>query len=180
MGAEVDTAYTRSMEAVGRGLPLNEQVAADEASEALRDAAEIAERAAADEAAARLARDAYHEAGLPAEEPDDPVASLLEPGELLHASRTTALLEVQSADEDPTVVQGGTLYLTSRRLLLLDDAGALAAELPLVHVEETNLAVERLVLLRLADGSGVAVEAGQPRLLRVQIAAAIAAQRASR
>jgi hypothetical protein len=41
-----------------------------------------------------------------------------------------------------------------------------------------GIGLERLVLIRLRGGSDMAIEVDQPRLLRVQLAAAIAAQRA--
>ncbi len=40
------------------------------------------------------------------------------------------------------------------------------------------VALERLLLIRRRDGSDLAVEVDQPRLLRVQLAAAVAAERA--
>jgi hypothetical protein len=52
-------------------------------------------------------------------------------------------------------------------------------EVPLGEIDEMVVALERLVLIRLRDGSDLAVEVDQPRLLRVQIAAAVAAVRAT-
>jgi hypothetical protein len=46
-------------------------------------------------------------------------------------------------------------------------------ELPLDDIEEMAVAVGRLLLVRLRDGSGFAIETDQPRLLRVVLAAAI-------
>jgi hypothetical protein len=69
---------------------------------------------------------------------------------------------------------GGTLHLTSRRLI---HVGEQVTEVPLTTIEEMALALERLLLIRLNDGLDLALEVSHPRLLRVQIAAAKAAAR---
>jgi hypothetical protein len=94
----------------------------------------------------------------------------LRPDELVHAIRHTALLE----DGQRPHPEGGTLYLTSRRLV---HAGLELREINLVDITETAVALERLLLVDLADGSDLAIEVDQPRLLRVQLAAARAAAR---
>ena len=68
-----------------------------------------------------------------------------------------------------TVPVGGTLYLTSDRLVHL---GQERHEVELGDIEETAVALERLLLLDMTDGSDMAIEIDQPRLLRVQLAAA--------
>ena len=67
----------------------------------------------------------------------------------------------------------GRLYLTSRRLLLM---GQTTLEVDLREIDELALAGERL-LVTLNDGTGLSIDAIQPRLLRVQIAAALNAGR---
>jgi hypothetical protein len=142
----------------------------------IRDARTIATRIAADEAAADAAREQYAANGVPAIEPGSAYARVARSDELLHAVRHNALLERGPANGSEPVLRGGTLYLTSRRVL---HVGVETTDVPLVELEEMVVALERLVLIRLRDGSDLAVEVDQPRLLRVQIAAALVAARAA-
>jgi hypothetical protein len=84
------------------------------------------------------------------------------------------MLEMGTAGANGRHPVGGTLYLTSRRLI---HAGEQVSEVPLATIEEMALALERLLLIRLNDGLDLALEVAHPRLLRVQIAAAKAAAR---
>jgi hypothetical protein len=143
---------------------------------ALRDAQKIADRIAADEVAAVAAQQAYEVDGLPSIEPDEAARSILAPGELLHAIHATALLEAHTSGEEEALPRGGTLYLTSTRLMHL---GGEIAELRLSEIDEVTLALERLVLIRLHDGSDLAIEVDQPRLLRVQLVTSLAGVRAA-
>ena len=138
----------------------------------MRDARSIAARIAADERAADEARAAYQATGLPPIERDANASAILNSGELLYAVRASALLEEAGATDGQGLPKGGTLYLTSARLI---HVGNESTEAPLAEIDEMAVALERLVLIRLRDGSDLAVEVDQPRLLRVQIAAAIAA-----
>ena len=165
--------YTRDMSALDASLPL--PVPAGVEGAALRDAEEIAERIARDEAAADEARQAYQSQGLPAIEPDGAADAILHPGELLHAAHGSAMLEEPGLTDGAAHPRGGTLYLTSQRLV---HTGAASTELPLAEIDEMAVALERLLLIRRRDGSDLAVEVDQPRLLRVQLAAAVAAERA--
>ena len=70
--------------------------------------------------------------------------------------------------------RGGTLYLTSERVV---HTGAESTGLALAAIEEMVVALERLVLIRLRNGKDLALEVDQPRLLRVQLAAAVAGVR---
>ena len=137
----------------------------------VRDARTIAERVANDEAAADVERHRLLLEPLPVLSPDERVASLLESAELLHAVRTLALLE----REGSTNPNGGTLYLTSRRLIHAVAAGSTSVELR--DIDEAVVSLERLLLVRLHGGTHLAVEVDRPRLLRVQLAAARAAAR---
>ena len=65
--------------------------------------------------------------------------------------------------------KGGSLYLTSQRLVHVGEA---SREVSLDAIQETAVSLERLLLLDLTDGSDLAIEVDQPRLLRVQLAAA--------
>ncbi len=69
----------------------------------------------------------------------------------------------------PRCRRGGDLYLTSRRMV---HVGESSREINLVAIQESAVSLERLLLLDLTDGSDLAIEVDQPRLLRVQLAAA--------
>lgn len=142
---------------------------------ALRDASTIAARIARDESAADAARDTYRREGLPMLAPEADVAALLELDEELHAVHPMAMLERGHDAADAPLPRGGVLLLTSRRLI---HRGAATAAWPLGELAEMSVALERLLLLRLDDGDDLAIEVDHPRLLRVQLAAAIAAHRA--
>jgi hypothetical protein len=132
---------------------------------ALRDAAGAAERAADDEEAAAAARDRFRIGAIPAIEPDDTVRAHLEPDENVHALRLRAIL--RSPGGDGALGYGGTLYLTSRRLVHL---GQVALSVNLIDIEESSLAGERL-LLTLRNGEGLTLDIDRPRLLRAEMAA---------
>jgi hypothetical protein len=165
--------------------PLGQTVRSDHSSEsalsagevpALRDAHTIARRIADDELQADEARRRYQIEGLPTLQPNARLAALRRPDETAHAAHTSAMLELSTATADGPRLQGGTLYLTSRRLL---HTGAELTEVPLSSIAEMAVALERLLLIRLSDGSDLALEVDRPRLLRVQIAAAKGAARAT-
>jgi hypothetical protein len=137
---------------------------------ALRDAQAVAARVSADEAAADAERVRLVAEPLPILADGIESRVRLRPDEVVHAIRQAALLE----DRGAQLPSGGTLYLTSRRLV---HAGQEVREIQLIDIEETAVALERLLLIDLADGSDLAVEVEQPRLLRVQLAAARAAAR---
>lgn len=161
------------MSALDASLPL--PVPAGVEGAALRDAESIAARIGEDETAADEARQAYQAGGLPVIEPEVSAEAILQPDEILHAVHASALLEEASLFDDAGLPRGGTLYLTSERLI---HAAAESTELPLAEIDEMAVALERLLLIRRRDGTDLAVEVDQPRLLRVQLAAAIAAARA--
>jgi hypothetical protein len=163
------------------------------ANPALRDASEILARAAADETAAIEARERYRSEGLPAVEPDPEIALRLRAGEGVVEVRPGAMLgrarlAGSVASEDPISAgdlalgqtQAGRLYLTTSRLVLLtrpsDSPDVLELSVELASIEELALVGERL-LVSLVDGTGLTIDAGRPRLLRVQVAAARAASR---
>ncbi len=171
----------------------------------LRDAADIVARTAADEADAIQARKRYRSEGLQAIEPDPEIRARLGPNEELVEMRPGAMVGRallagvggRAADEGgagtaPSAAQAvveslsGRLYLTTARLVLLvrPTADGQTADRPtdgelsvgLADIEELACVGERL-LVSLADGTGLTIDAGRPRLLRVQIAAARAAWR---
>ena len=151
--------------------PTHSAVEVPEEGPALRDASAVAERAARDEAEATDARERFRQSPIPTIAPDDAIASHLEPGEGFHSARRSAILNVPGGDR--TLGYGGTLYLTSRRLIHL---GQVVVTVQLTDIIEATLAGERL-LLALRDGEGMAFDVDRPRLLRAEIAAAMRALR---
>ena len=137
---------------------------------AIRDAAEIVARAAADEAAADQAREAYRARAMPALEPDPRIAPLLGPDEHVLAVRRSAMLDRRQAPprSEASTELAGDLYVTSRRLVLV---GRLTLSFHLTEIEEAMLSGERLLLV-MPGGQGASLDVAQPRLLRVEIAAA--------
>lgn len=140
--------------------------ASTEEGPALRDAAAAAQRAADDETAAAAARERFRTEPMTALEPDDRIASQLADGELVYALRTHAILRAPGGDA--ALGYGGTLYLTSRRLVHL---GQVVVTVSLTDIVETSLAGERL-LLSLRGGEGLSLDVDRPRLLRAEIAEA--------
>jgi len=132
---------------------------------ALRDATAAADRAADDEAAANAARERFRIGPLEALEPDAAIRPQLADGELVHGLRRHAILKAPG--DDRALGYGGTLYLTSRRLIHL---GQVIVTVQLVDIVETSLAGERL-LLTLGNGEGLALDLDRPRLLRTELAA---------
>lgn len=149
-----------------------------EANAALRDAGDILARTMADEAAADAARERYRSQPMAALPPDERIGPLLLPGECIVANRSSALLERRQPAPGVRDATGltGPLYVTSRRLVLM---GRPALSFGLGSIQEILLSGERLLLV-LRDGQGLTLEAPQPRLLRVEIAAARAAQSGGR
>jgi hypothetical protein len=138
----------------------------------IRDAEEILLRTREDEREAYEARERYRSEGLPRLDVDGPIAERLRPAENVVDVRQSAVvsrhLRGDGTDEFP-----GRLYLTNQRLIV--DAQALL-DVELSEIDELALAGERL-LVTLRDGTGLAIDASRPRLLRVQIAAALSAAR---
>lgn len=137
---------------------------------ALRDAAEILARAQADETAADVARERYRTQPMAALDPDARIGPLLAPGECVLAVRRSAMVDrrepVLGSDEPSGLA--GDLYLTSQRLVLV---GRHTLAFDLDEIEEAMLSGDQLLLV-LRGGQGAALGVAQPRLLRVEIAAA--------
>ena len=145
--------------------------AGPEEGPALRDASELATRIAADEREAVMARERFADGRLPVLEPDPVVARELRPNELVHGLRSSAIL--RPPGDDRALGYGGTLYLTSDRLL---HVGQVNVNVQLADIVETSLAGERL-LITLRDGDGIALDVDRPRTLRTEIAAAVRSAR---
>ena len=138
---------------------------------ALRDAQAIAERVAADEKGADAERERLASEPLPTIHANAEMVVQLHPGELLHAERRAAVMERRQEGQP----SGGILYLTSQRLVHAGNERV--EEIPLERIADMAVAMERLLLIELTDGSDLAIEVDRPRLLRVQVSAARAAMR---
>lgn len=144
-------------------------------SPALRDAAEIVRRAADDEEAATAARERFRTDVQPRLESNDRLATLLEPDEWLLAVRKAAILDRREPrDGEPARAGlGGQLAVTSRRLIL---AGRHVVAFDLADIEDIVMSGDRL-MVSIRGGAGLVLDVDEPRLLRVEIAAARAAAR---
>lgn len=156
-------------------VPADAETAVD--GSAIRGAQAISDRIAADEAAADDARDRYQAEGLPVIEADARYPGPAFDDEHIHAIHLNAMLEPAPGSAGRPQPLGGTLYVTSRRIV---HAGTAVTAQALDDIEEADVVLERLVLLRLRGNGDLAIEVDKPRLLRVQIAAARAALRSSR
>jgi hypothetical protein len=146
--------------------------ASTEEDPAVRDALAAAERADADEREAVAARERLRDEPLPTVEPDESLARLLRQGERVHGLRSSAIL--RAPGDDRALGYGGTLYLTSHRLIHI---GQVTVNVELGDIVETELAGERL-LITLRHGEGISLDVDRPRLLRTEIAAAVRGIRA--
>lgn len=138
---------------------------------ALRDATEVAARAARDATDAADARARFQDEPLPILDADARIGRHLDRGEGVHSVRASAILHAPGGDR--ALGYGGTLYLTSRRLVHL---GQVNMSVQLTDIVETSLAGERL-LIALRDGEGLAFDLDRPRRLRAELAAAMRALR---
>ena len=139
----------------------------------LRDAEEVLRRARQDEVDALEARERYRAHGLPRIDVDGPVIDRLHPDERVVDVRQSAVVSRHLPETTAPTGLPGRLYLTTRRLLLL---GHEPLDVDLAEIDELAVAGERL-LVTLRDATGLSIDASRPRLLRVQIAAALAAVR---
>ncbi len=140
-----------------------------------RDSSSVASFVVDDGAAAEVAALRYRAEDLPSLEAVAGFEDLRWPEERLHAVYPGATLEVSPPD-GTALLLFGDLYLTSSRLL---HAGGQLFEMVLGAIDQTAMALERLVVVCLRDGSQVAVLVDDPRVLREQIAAAQAATKVS-
>lgn len=101
---------------------------------------------------------------MPEIEPDEAIRPQLAAGERVHALRRHAILKAPGGEG--ALGYGGTLYLTSRRLIHL---GQVVVSVNVADIEESSLAGERL-LLTLREGEGMSLEVDRPRLLRAVLA----------
>ena len=134
---------------------------------AVRDADAILDRATQDERAALELRRRLRTEPLTTIAPDAHVGELLDTGERVVALRDAVVVKHHPAPAagPPRVVR---LYVTTARLILVDET---PWTIPLDQIDELSLSGEQ-ILVTLVDGQGICLDAGPPRLLRVQIAAA--------
>ena len=131
--------------------------------------------AESDEVDATAARARYRAEGIAPVAPDSRIEHLLAPGECLLAVHAATVADSRASADGSAVGAGATgdLYLTSARLVF---AGGVLVAYALGDIEQAVIAGED-VLLVMRDGVGLRVAVDEPRLLRVQIAAARAARR---
>lgn len=134
---------------------------------ALRDARTVVTRAEGDEQEAIRSRERLLEQALPVLDPDPLIGPELHRGELVHGLRSSAML--RPPGDDRALGYGGTLYLTSHRLIHI---GQVTVNVQLKDIVETTLAGERL-LITLGQGEGLSLEVDRPRTFRTEIAAAL-------
>jgi hypothetical protein len=134
---------------------------------ALRDAAAAAARVDADERQAMAIRDQLRDEAPSTIEPDERIAPHLQPNELVLGLRQSAIL--RPPGEDRALGYGGTLYLTTQRLV---HVGQMTVSVQLSNIVETAVAGERL-LITLREGDGVSLDVDRPRTLSTEIAAAV-------
>ena len=137
---------------------------------ALRNADDVLVRVTEDQAAADAARERYRREPPPSLPADELIGPLLLPDERVVAVRASALLERRQPIPGARAAGGigGALYVTSRRLILV---GRPVLSFGLETLQEVLFSGERLLLV-LRDGQGVVLDVPQPRLLRVELAAA--------
>jgi hypothetical protein len=128
----------------------------------------------ADESSADAARQRLRALGIVAIEPDDRIGGLLAPGEAVVAVRRSVRLERRHSPREGDVSDppdrpglAGDLYVTTRRLVHL---GRSRVDYRLSEIRD---AVEAPGALRLIvrDERGIEITVGDPRVLRVEIAA---------
>lgn len=120
-----------------------------------------------DVAAADAVRHRLHEQGIVPLTPDDHIRPLLDPGECVVAVRRGVTLERRVGSRSADDGLRGDLYVTTCRLLLVGHV-QVAYLLADVHEIEVAAGGVRLVVER---NSGVDICVGDPRVLRVEIAA---------
>jgi hypothetical protein len=148
--------------------------AAREASSGRAPHLAAADATVADELAADEARRRIREHGIVPIATDDRIRALLVPGECLVAVRRGVALERRIGARDGDDGLCGDLYLTTGRMLLL---GSWPVEFRLADISEVVVVGDGLRLI--VGKRGVGIRVCDPRVLRVEIAAARAAARAT-
>jgi hypothetical protein len=128
-----------------------------------------------DELAADELRRELRERGIVPIEPDERIRDLLDPGEAVVAIRRAVSFERRASPREGGGILRVNLYVTTHRLVAL---GPVLLEYPLADIREMDVAAGavRLVVER---NRGVELGVPDPRVLRVEIAAALEALRTS-
>ena len=119
-----------------------------------------------DDALATAARARYRSDGIGSIEPDHGMRSALGGDEQLLAVRQSASVERLAAGARP---ESGRLAITTERIFLLDGHAVTLATLE--ELDDVTLVTDRLLVM-LTSGAGFTISAPQPKLLRVELAAA--------
>ena len=138
----------------------------------LEQTAEIVAHALDDERDASEARGRVRRDGLPKVSGEDAQGVDLEPGEEVVAVRESVAV-TRLCPGEPDETSSGRLFVTTRRLLVEITP---PLDIGLDDIEELAIGGDRL-LLTLTDGSGLSIDASSPRVLRVEMAASLAAAR---
>ncbi len=123
-----------------------------------------------DDALARAARARFRSDGIGSIEPDQGMRSALGGDEELLAVRQNASVERLAAGAPP---ESGRLAITTERIFLLDGHAVTLATLE--ELDDVTLVTDRLLVM-LTGGAGFTIKAPQPKLLRVELAAARASR----
>ena len=119
-----------------------------------------------DNALATAARARYRQDGIVGIEPDSGMRSALGGDEQLLAVRQSASVEHLSDGARPI---SGRLAITTERIFMLDGQTNTLATLD--ELDDVTLVSDRLLVM-LTSGAGFRINAPQPKLLRVELAAA--------
>jgi hypothetical protein len=120
-----------------------------------------------DESLAAAARAPFRTHGMVGIEPDHQMRSALRPDEQLLAVRQAA--GVERLIDGVRSMLSGPLAITNNRLLVVDGQPVTLASFD--ELDEVTLVTDRLLVM-LTTGVGLMIDAVNPRLLRVELAAA--------
>jgi hypothetical protein len=120
-----------------------------------------------DESLAAAARARFRTDGMVTIEPDHQMRSALRPDEQLLAVRQAA--GVERLIDGVRSILSGPLAITSNRLLVVDGQPVTLASFD--ELDDVTLVTDRLLVM-LTSGVGLTIDAINPRLLRVELAAA--------
>lgn len=124
-----------------------------------------------DDLLATSARARYRSEGIVGIEPDERMRSVLGRDEQLVAVRQSASVERLSEGRGSST--SGLLAITTERLFILDAEPVTLASLE--ELDDVTVVTDRLLVM-LRNGAGFTITTSQPRLLRVELAAARASR----
>ena len=133
------------------------------------------DRATADEALADEARRQLREHGFMPIAPDDGIGGILAPDELVIAVRRSVSLERRVGRPSSHAGELGDLYVTTERLVHL---GHDRIDFPLSEIRDA-IAADGMLRLIVDEEPGIEIGVDDPRVLRVELAAARESVRSS-